>query len=425
MSYLSISPSPFSCFIRLPCCSLTATSRPPSRPWRLHNFLAELFPNRKRRSSALPHERRGVWLPGRSDALHRLWAQRQDHFCRRWHDAHQRSEPRQHLRLLEETNGKTLDCSVFPQCVKPSVSHVSHGDFAQHASRNRFKAERERRERSSVLNVTKKSTEQYWKSFSSDSQRMLFWWTRSPRTPGTKCSRSCYWWKFSSEKIILDWARRGDPKLRAKKFRKCNNWVTAWAWISKTTTLEANQWADQAHRERIHLRSELEMKNSLHQEWYARGCQEIEELRRYAKKENEVTHHPEDEWIFFAAWSRVSNSESITESSSKITRTIGFNWRFKNLPRSWLTQQFWQCSRFTSSFYPVELAANRECSEILERIWVFPETFLIVNLPDGRLRNYTKNQEIWQHHRRFKEEKELRKVGAKNHCNQYLYLAFR
>ena len=36
MSYLSISPSPFSCFIRLPCCSLTVTWRPPSRPWRLH-----------------------------------------------------------------------------------------------------------------------------------------------------------------------------------------------------------------------------------------------------------------------------------------------------------------------------------------------------------------------------------------------------
>ena len=32
MSHLSISPSPFSCFIRRPCCSLTATSRPLSRP---------------------------------------------------------------------------------------------------------------------------------------------------------------------------------------------------------------------------------------------------------------------------------------------------------------------------------------------------------------------------------------------------------
>ena len=44
--------------------------------------------------------------------------------------------------------------------------------------------------------------------------------------------------------------------------------------------LEANQWADQAQRERIHLCSELEMKNRLHQECYARSCQEIEELNR-------------------------------------------------------------------------------------------------------------------------------------------------
>ena len=34
-------------------------------------------------------------------------------------------------------------------------------------------------------------------------------------------------------------------------------------------------------------------------------------------------------------------------------------------------------------------------------------------------------QEILQHHRGFREEEELRKVGVKSHCNQYLYLAFR
>ena len=35
-------------------------------------FLAELFPIRKRGSSALLHERRGVWLPGRPHAFHNL-----------------------------------------------------------------------------------------------------------------------------------------------------------------------------------------------------------------------------------------------------------------------------------------------------------------------------------------------------------------
>ena len=75
-------------------------------PWRslrdhlpdldVRTFLVELIQIRKRGSSTLPHERRGVWLPGRPHALHKLWAQRvrQDYFNRRRHDAHQRSELR-------------------------------------------------------------------------------------------------------------------------------------------------------------------------------------------------------------------------------------------------------------------------------------------------------------------------------------------
>ena len=47
------------------------------------------------------------------------------------------------------------------------------------------------------------------------------------------------------------------------------------------------------------------------------------------------------------------------------------------------------------------LAAKLECREIhereRERIRVFLETFLIVNMLDEILKNYTKIQEIWQH----------------------------
>ena len=71
------------------------------------------------------------------------------------------------------------------------------------------------------------------------------------------------------------------------------------------------------------------------------------------------------------------------------------------------------------------LAAILECCEIHERIWVFLETFLSVNMLDEILMNYTMIQEIWRQHQRFWEQKELRKVEAKNHCNRYLYLAFR
>ena len=58
----------------------------------------------------------------------------------------------------------------------------------------------------------------------------------------------------------------------------------------KRQLLEANQWADQAQRERIHLCSEMEMKKRLHQECHERSCHEIEELkRRCCKEENGVT----------------------------------------------------------------------------------------------------------------------------------------
>ena len=74
---------------------------------------------------------------------------------------------------------------------------------------------------------------------------------------------------------------------------------------------------------------------------------------------------------------------------------------------------------------PKRLTANPGCSEIHEKILVFSEAFLIVNLPEEYLKNHRMIQEFWQHHREFREEKELRKVWVKNHCNQYFYLAFR
>ena len=62
---------------------------------------------------------------------------------------------------------------------------------------------------------------------------------------------------------------------------------------------------------------------------------------------------------------------------------------------------------------------NPECSEIHERKEEYSgNRFLIVNLPDECLKNDTMIQEIWQHHRGFREEKELSKVGVKNHCHQ-------
>ena len=49
--------------------------------------------------------------------------------------------------------------------------------------------------------------------------------------------------------------------------------------------LEANQWRDQAQQERILLSSELKMKSRLHQECYARSCQEFKKPRRRCYQE--------------------------------------------------------------------------------------------------------------------------------------------
>ena len=50
---------------------------------------------------------------------------------------------------------------------------------------------------------------------------------------------------------------------------------------------QANQWADQAQRDKISLCGELEMRNRLFRENQAKDCQEIEELRRICCEETD------------------------------------------------------------------------------------------------------------------------------------------
>ena len=97
---------------------------------------------------------------------------------------------------------------------------------------------------------------------------------------------------------------------------------------------KANQCADQAQRERLHLCSELEMKDHFHQECYARSCREIEELKRCCCQEV-ITKTTKIGRISDAAWSGITNSESI-------------------LQRSWLTEQLWLYLRSSSSSYSLE-----------------------------------------------------------------------
>ena len=68
MSNLLISPSPFSCHVSFTVFAVPAQS--PRHFVPVCTFLAELFPIRKAQVKRT-HERREVWLLGRSDALHR------------------------------------------------------------------------------------------------------------------------------------------------------------------------------------------------------------------------------------------------------------------------------------------------------------------------------------------------------------------
>ena len=61
------------------------------------------------------------------------------------------------------------------------------------------------------------------------------------------------------------------------------------------------------------------------------------------------------------------------------------------------------------------LAAKLECREIHERMWVFLVRFLIFNMLDDIMKNYTTIQEIWQHHREtLMMSRILRKEGIEN-----------
>ena len=53
--------------------------------------------------------------------------------------------------------------------------------------------------------------------------------------------------------------------------------------------LKANQWADQAQRERIHLCSRLEMKDYLHQESYAKVAEKVMKRSCYQEEHTEKT----------------------------------------------------------------------------------------------------------------------------------------
>ena len=73
------------------------------------------------------------------------------------------------------------------------------------------------------------------------------------------------------------------------------------------------------------------MRKRLHQDCYARSCQEFEELRKKLLSRAKNWKTTKTERISYAGWSGITYSESIERSSTKITWTIGTNWRLKKI----------------------------------------------------------------------------------------------
>ena len=194
---------------------------------------------------------------------------------------------------------------------------------------------------------------------------------------------------------------------------------TAWAWISKTTALKiysmdssssVREYVCVAHWgwRIIFIKNAMQEVIGKLKNWkYAAVRKEI----FFLKKNNNV------DWNNFLR-SMIRNHAQWAYSSAILTHRAVMTYQrsssssyyleFKKvLPRSWKTPKYtreyeYSWKRFWSS----------TCST---RLWWIIQLFKKFGNTIGN-RQWCKG--LW-------EEKESRKVGAKNHCNQYLYLAFR
>ena len=85
----------------------------------------------------------------------------------------------------------------------------------------------------------------------------------------------------------------------------------------------ANQWADQAQREKMNLCGELEMRSRLFQESFARDCQEIEELRRICCEETDRARQLRTDELSMQQERNPTTVSQLTEQSEFLVRCEG------------------------------------------------------------------------------------------------------
>ena len=123
--------------------------------------------------------------------------------------------------------------------------------------------------------------------------------------------------------------------------------------------LENINCADQAQCERIHLCSDLKMKNRLHQECYARSCQEFEELKRSCIQEANTSIQQRLKEFFM--------------QDDKESRTVSLFFYDLDILSSYEVLTF--LIKLLLLRARESRAAKMECREIHETVWVCQETF--------------------------------------------------
>ena len=185
----------------------------------------------------------------------------------------------------------------------------------------------------------------------------------------------------------------------------------AWAWISRTI----RSHSEQAQRERITFVKRIEDEG---QSSSRKLCKKLPRNRRVEKDtaiKRKILKNNED-WKN-VLWSMIRNHEQwvywmISDEEYKNDWNI---LKTQNLLRAWFTQQLWP------TYVPHQVLITSSSRKLgrqvgmLRNTWekkVSLETFLIVNMLNGMLMNYTTIQEIWRHHWRFWEQKELEINGS-------------
>ena len=369
----------------------------------VHDF-PHNFPDPEARVKRTPHEDGLFGYLAKSAFNNRLWSQevRQDHICGQWHDAHWRCRPR-YPRLFENQR-KNIGQFGVSAVFEFSVSHVFSWVILSSERKQRKHAvgkqllDREKEKKEKVLWSVLHGTEigVILQRVTDNSILMI---EISEYTWSEELNKLVLV-KFQLRKKILHWVRHGDRKFGTKKFRTRNIWITTRAWISKKIfnvqiKLSVRGYICVANwRWRIvftKIATQEVAKNLKNWEYAA--------IRKKILKKNN-----DDGILSFARWSGthvqwVCSSTILTDDPTFIKLLLP---RVCRKPRR-------------------EVGMPRNTREDMR----FLETFLIVNMLDEILMNHTMIQGIWRHYWAFWEQKELRKVRAKNHRNQHLYFVLR